>query len=127
MADGAKAANAAPAPRLPQDIGVNPKAPDPVPTNRPVGGNAIQNAVVQNRVRELDDLGARDIRVNQQQVDLNGQRVGTNRPDLQYTLNGKRFYEEYDPPSSNRGEPNKTRIEGNDPAGEVTLHTSPPK
>lgn len=111
--------------RLPQDINVNPKPPDPLPTNRPVGKNPIQNQAVQDRIRELQALEADDIRVNQQQVNADGVRVGTNRPDLQYTLDGKRYYEEYDLPSSDRGEPHKTRIEANDPDGEVILHTVP--
>jgi hypothetical protein len=34
---------------------------------------------------EAAEACARDLRVNQQQVDLNGNRVGINRPDLQFT------------------------------------------
>lgn len=123
-AEGAVAATPKVA-RLPQDIGVNPKAPAPLPLRRPVGGNAIQNQVVQQHIADLQARGARDIRVNQQQVNINGERVGVNRPDLQYTLNGKRYYEEYDVPSSNRGPGHKQRIEANDPNGEVILNTVP--
>jgi hypothetical protein len=57
-------------------------------------------------------------------VDPQGPRVGTNRPDLQYTLKGKRVYVEYDAPASNRGLLHKARITANDPTnGTVILHT----
>jgi hypothetical protein len=69
--------------------------------------------------------GASDFRVNQQQVDINGVRVGTNRPDLQYTLNGRRYYEEFDIPSSTRGPAHELRILSNDPNSTVNLFTEP--
>ena len=95
--------------------------------NVSVGKNPIQDQALQDRVTELQALGARDIRVNQQQVNADRVQVGTNRPDLQYTLNDKRYYEEYDIPSSNRGQPHKERLEANDPNGEVILRTVPSK
>jgi hypothetical protein len=49
--------------------------------------------------------------------------VGVNRPDLQYTLNGQRFYEEYDTDSSSRGPGHMTRLNANDPNGSVILGT----
>jgi hypothetical protein len=61
--------------------------------------------------------------VNQQQVDINGVRVGINRPDLQYTLNGQRFYEEFDTLLSNRGLGHAARIGANDPSGIINLFT----
>ena len=33
---------------------------------------------------------AKDIRVNQQQIDASGMRVGVNRPDLQFTVDALR-------------------------------------
>ena len=64
--------------------------------------------------------GGKDFRVNQQQVDADGNRVGINRPDLQYTdANGQRNYVEYDTPSSNRGPGHADRIQANDPYGNV--------
>jgi hypothetical protein len=111
--------------RLPQDIKVNPKAPDPLKLDRPISKSPTQNQRLQDDIDELQGQGATDFRVNQQQVDINGQRIGTNRPDLQYTLGGKRHYAEYDTPSSNRGIPHKERIEANDPAGEVHLYDVP--
>lgn len=65
-----------------------------------------------------------DVRVSQQQVNANGEGVGVNRPDLQYTdANGKRVYVEYDTSSSNRGPRHQTRIEANDSNGKVILIT----
>jgi hypothetical protein len=61
------------------------------------------------------------MRVNQQQIDMNGQRVGTNRPDLQYTQDDERYYEEYDVPSSTRGPDHENRLNSNDPSGIVIL------
>ncbi|MDO4898247.1 MAG: hypothetical protein Q3965_02960, partial [Rothia sp. (in: high G+C Gram-positive bacteria)] len=55
-----------------------------------------------------------DIRIDQQQVNAAGQRVGINRPDLQYTLEGKRYYIEYDRSSSGRGPHHAARIKAND-------------
>jgi len=56
--------------------------------------------------------------VNQQQVDINGMRVGTNRPDLQYTLEGERFYEEYETSSLEDSWAHEPRILANDPTGQ---------
>lgn len=53
------------------------------------------------------------------------ERVGSNRPDLQYTMGTTRNYEEFDLPSSNRGPVHEKRILANDPAGIVRLFTVP--
>jgi len=113
--------NHTPTPRLAQDVRVNPNAPAPLPLNRPVGLSATQNQYVQDRIQGLAAQGATDFRVNQQQVDINGTRVGINRPDLQYSLNGERVYEEFDVPPSTRAPTHQVRLEANDPAGRVEL------
>ena len=95
--------------------------PDPLPLRRPVGASPTQNQAVQGRIADLQGQGASDLRVNQQQVDINGARVGVNRPDLQYTLNGERYYEEFDTSVSTRGPLHGARIAANDPSGIVTL------
>lgn len=66
--------------------------------------------------------GANDFRVNQQQVNAAGQRVGINKPDLQYTrADGVRIYVEYDNvtpstfPNTPRGPGHADRILANDP------------
>jgi len=111
-----------PAPRLPQDLRVNPTPPAALPLSRPIGQSATQNAAMQTDLATARAAGATDIRVNQQQVNAAGQRVGTNRPDLQYTdANGRRVYVEYDTSSSTRGPGHQTRINANDPSGQVIL------
>jgi len=57
------------------------------------------------------------------EVDVSGQRVGVNRPDLQYRLNGQRYYEEWDTSISRRGPLHETRLKANDPCGKVNLFT----
>ncbi len=79
---------------------------------------ATQNDFVQSRIRLLRAEGATDFRVNQQQVNINGVRVGANRPDLQYTLDGQRFYEEFETRSFADAWGHAPRILANDPAGQ---------
>jgi hypothetical protein len=111
-------------PRLLQDINVNPTAPPVRALNRPIGQSPTQNAAMQADIAAARAQGATDIRVNQQQVNAAGQRVGTNRPDLQYTdANGRRVYVEYDTTSSTRGPGHQTRILANDPNSTVILRT----
>jgi hypothetical protein len=107
--------------RLPQDVNVNPDAPDRLRTDRPIGNSRTQNARLQNDIEVLRSQGAKDIRVNQHQVDVDGRRVGINRPDLQYTLDRKRYYVEYETTGSGRGPGHERRIRANDPNGEVTI------
>jgi hypothetical protein len=73
----------------------------------------------------LDGDRVRDVRINQRQVNIDGEVRGMNRPDLQYTLNGKRYYVEWDRPhcsgasGSVRGNDHRTRLAINDPNVEV--------
>jgi len=109
-------------PRLRQDVTVKPKVPAPLKTGRPISPSPRQNAQLQRDIEYLKELGARNIRVNQQQVKFrNGQRVGTNRPDLQFDYNGRRYYVEYDSPASGRGPGHQSRLTANDPEAEVIL------
>ena len=69
----------------------------------------------------LEDVDVSDIRKNQQQVDANGNKVGNNRPDLQWTDGqGQRHYWEID---SNKSSSNKhgETIKNNDPNGIIHL------
>jgi hypothetical protein len=112
----------APGPRLSQDVAVRPKVPGQLPTNRPVGSSPIQNAQAQADIEYLENMGATNIRVNQQQVTAeNGQRVGANRPDLQFDYNGRRYHVEYDTPASGRGPGHQSRTTSNDPNAEIIL------
>jgi hypothetical protein len=110
-------------PRLLQDINVSPKAPS-AKTTGTIGKNANQYQALQNWINILKKHPeVKDIRVNQQQVNVNGVRVGINRPDLQFTQGGKRYYAEWDTSSSNRGIPHGERIMANDPDGLVYIFT----
>jgi RHS repeat-associated protein len=110
--------------QLPQDASADPTPPRALPTSRPVGRRPNQNAAKDDDVAAAREQGATDIRVNQQQVDAEGDRVGINRPDLQYTLpDGTRVYVEYDSSSSGRGPVHQARILANDPNGVVILKT----
>ena len=108
-----------------RDVNVSSAAPQALPLNRPIGSSTSQNAAFQQHVVKIQLQGATNIRVNQQQIDLHGNRVGINRPDLQYTLNGQRYYVEYDTPSSGRGPGHMSRIMSNDPMGIVELFIHP--
>jgi hypothetical protein len=67
-------------------------------------------------------MGAQNIRVNQQQLMLNGlPRVGTNRPDLQFDYKNRRYHVEYETPTSGRGQGHQRRITSNDPDAEIIL------
>jgi len=115
--------------RLPQDANVKPKVPDLRPTGRPISPSPRQNAQLQRDIEYLrNELGAENLRVNQQQLTLtNGQRVGINRPDLQFDYNGRRYYVEYDSPASGRGPGHQARLTTNNPAGDVILIIIPEK
>ncbi|OJT16354.1 hypothetical protein BO221_50625 [Archangium sp. Cb G35] len=93
-----------------------------MPPNRPIGSSPTQNSQLQTDIEYLQKLGAKNIRVNQQQVTMeNVQRVGTNRPDLQFDYNGRRYHVEYDTPTSGRGVGHQVRISSNDPDAEIIL------
>ncbi|WP_037501178.1 DUF6531 domain-containing protein [Solirubrobacter soli] len=105
--------------RVPQDIAVNPKPPAPLRLNRPIG-RATHNQALADEIANLPP-GAYDLRVNQQQVNLEGVRVGTNRPDLQYSLDGKRHYVEFEGFDNPRGDAHEYRLLANDPKGKFEL------
>lgn len=110
--------------RLPQDVSVNPKAPDPLPTDRPVSNSPTQNNAAQSEVARMKQEGYQDIRVNQQQVNAARERVGVGRPDVQGTSpGGVREYHEFDRSTSTRGAGHAARAMANDPSGKVFLHT----
>ncbi|AKJ08024.1 hypothetical protein [Archangium gephyra] len=89
---------------------------------RPISSSPSQNEQLQADIEYLRELGARNIRVNQQQVTVrNLQRVGTNRPDLQFDYKGRRYHVEYDTPTSGRGPGHQSRITSNDPNAETIL------
>ncbi len=103
--------------RQPQNIAVNPKPPEAEPPgNRSIGTRPAQAADLAKDLAQARKMKAEDIRVNQQQVNAKGVRVGINQPDLQFTLGRTRVYVEYDAsPASNFA--HQTRIQANDPEG----------
>jgi hypothetical protein len=112
----------APGPRLPQDVAVNPMVPKQRLKSRPIGPSPSQNAQLQADIQYLDSIGARNIRVNQQQLTAdNQQRVGINRPDLQFDYNGRRYHVEYETPTSPRGPSHQSRSTANDPDAEIII------
>jgi hypothetical protein len=101
---------------------------------RKIGSDTAQAAKLQAHLNELvrlkkSGVDVRDVRVNQHQTNAASQRVGINRPDLQYTVDGKRHYVEYDRPrcgagnedTSRRGDGHAQRILNNDPNVDVAL------
>ena len=50
-------------------------------------GNPDHNAKIDDKIKSLRKGEATDIRKNQAQVDVNGNKVGNNRPDVQYNKN----------------------------------------
>ena len=112
--------------RLPQDINVKPTPPSPLNgSGRTIGKSKSQNQIMQDDVAYLRSMGAKDIRINQQQVNNQMCRVGICRPDVQDTLrdSNKRIYIEYDRASSNRGAGHASRALSNDPDAIVILRT----
>ncbi|MBC3809238.1 hypothetical protein H8K52_18010 [Undibacterium seohonense] len=110
--------------RLPRDMNVNPIAPAALPTNRAIGLSATQNAEAQRIVADLKAQGYTDIRVNQQQTNALGSRVGVNRPDISGTSpGGRREHFELDKASSNRAAGHEARLKANDPSCKVTCLT----
>ena len=112
----------APGTRLPQDVAVRPAAPMVRDTKRPIGSSPSQNAQLKADIKYLEGMGATNIRVNQQQLTTESrQRVGINRPDLQFDYNGRRYHVEYDSPTSGRGPGHQSRLTSNDPDAETIL------
>jgi hypothetical protein len=107
--------------RLLRDARVNPQAPARKPLNRNVSRSSTQNARAQRDAARLRAAGAEDVRINQQQVNAAGERVGINRPDLHYTNKGQRVYIEYESPGSTRGPAHRERILANDSSGKVII------
>jgi hypothetical protein len=97
-------------------------------TRSRIGTDAVQAQALRDELRQLALRNVDDIRVNQEQVNAAGARVGLNRPDLQYTdEQGRRVYVEYDRPlcgdrnRSKRGALHEQRIKANDPKAVIIL------
>lgn len=110
---------------MPQDVAVNKNAPQ-AKTSGKISKSEAQHKELQQVIQNAQNNRARDIRVNQHQVNAAGERVGIKRPDLQYTDRyGQRIYIEYDTPPGTRAADHYNRIISNDPAGKVILKEIP--
>ena len=109
--------------RDPKDIEWQNKYPTP-PKSKTTGSiskSVPQNTQVDELISLLENLGATDIRKNQQQVNIGETCVGINKPDLQFTYNNRRWYFEWDRASSSRGPGHAYRIQANDPSATGVL------
>lgn len=82
--------------------------------DRKIGKSTLQNATKDDLIAKLKEVDAQNIRVNQTQVNAAGEAVGINRPDIQFTYKGERYYVEIDAPPAGRAIPHKDRIVLND-------------
>lgn len=108
-------------------------APDALPIpGRRVSRSTIQNTELQADIQLMEahlqrtELSIVEMRVDQTQVNLAGERVGTNRPDFQLTVlsgesSGRRVYIEYDRSPPTRALDHARRIISNDPDAIVIL------
>jgi hypothetical protein len=111
--------------RSPIDIARETDYPNPPDANDgagTIGNSPLQNKSLDRDIRLLRFLQAKDIRVNQEQTNANGVRVGRNRPDLQATLFFRlRVYIEYDAVGNGRAAGHQSRILSNDPWSIIIL------
>jgi hypothetical protein len=103
--------------RLARDANINPTPPRALALTGRSIGRPCHDDFIQAEIKRLTAQGARDFRLNQQQVTGSGQRVGLNRPDLQYTLRGGRHYLAVEGEGAPRGLIHQLRITANDPDG----------
>ena len=77
-------------------------------------GNPDHNAKIDNKIKSLRKGEATDIRKNQAQVDVNGNKVGNNRPDVQYNKDEVHYNYEVDRSATNNAAHERV-IRKNDP------------
>ena len=86
---------------------------------KPHGGTKHNFAIdkyIENLPRD-----ATNVRKNQTQVDINGKKVGRNRPDVQYDMDGQHINVEFDTKPEN-GSNHQQTIQKNDPNAKVILN-----
>ncbi|BCW56736.1 hypothetical protein V3C41_07410 [Paenarthrobacter nicotinovorans] len=88
-----------------------------------IGKDPHQAEWMHDEIQRITALGAKNIRINQKQVDFGSTKVlGNNRPDLQFDLGGKHHVVELDRPKTDfsddtdRGMGHFLRILANDPS-----------
>jgi RHS repeat-associated protein len=90
------------------------RSPPPNGGNAPQHGGDDHDDEIQKAIDRARADGATNIRKNQVQTDINGNRAGNNRPDLQYDLRGQHYNVEFDNVPA-RGEQHGITIRANDP------------
>jgi hypothetical protein len=84
-------------------------------------GGDRHNQLLDDRVKELlKDPDVTNVRKNQTQVDVDGNKLDTNRPGIQFDKNNKHHVVEYDN-DKKASDAHGERIRGNDPNVEVEL------
>ena len=91
------------------------KSPDANDGKGKPHGNPDHNAKIDERINSVREEGASNIRKNQTQVDFNGNKVGNNRPDVQYNKDGKHYNYEVDRSATNNAAHEQV-IKNNDPS-----------
>ena len=83
-----------------------------------------QNDDLQRTIEQLHYQGAEDILINAPQQSAYGYQVGYNHPELQYTLDGKRYYILWLTEESKLAQYKAQRIAANDPEhGGIEIRT----
>ncbi len=100
--------------------GITTKAPEGNNGDSGVHGGVAHNALIDNEIARMKKAGYTDIRKHQAQVDVNGNKVGSNLPDVQGTINGVREIVEFDTKDSN-GIRHEKVIRQNDPNAKIIL------
>ena len=90
------------------------KAPDANGGKGKPHGNSDHNAKIDEKIKSIEAKGGSDIRKNQVQVDFNGNKVGNNRPDVQYNKDGHHYNYEVDRSATNNAAHEQV-IKSNDP------------
>ena len=72
------------------------RSPKPNDGVAPPHGGEAHDAAIDAKIAEARDAKAENIRKNQTQTDVHGNRVGDNRPDAQWDLNGRHYNYEID-------------------------------
>jgi hypothetical protein len=89
--------------------------------NAPSHGGTGHNQIIDDHIVSLQqEDGVTNIRKNQQQVDLDGNKVGANRPDIKYDQDGRHYNVEYDTDSKASAN-HQTRVTANDPNARSTF------
>ena len=84
-------------------------------------GGLLHNKAIDEYISDINKCGGSNIRKNQVQVDINGMKVGNNRPDIQYDFNDIHYNVEYDYKIKNSQKHYQTIVD-NDPNSVVDLH-----